>query len=353
MQTAESWRRPPGPRTLYIEFLWEGMEQPILVTGGSGFIGRHLVSALLLRGDRVRVLVRRPDAARSLSAIGAEAVVGDMLDPNALRRAADGVGGVFHLAGRLFVAGSRPEDYARLHVDATVALMNACTTASNAPDYFVLCSTTGVLGPTGVALAREDDLGIRKTRTKRQRRGRNVMRGKSPAVRNCRWSLRALGSFTARVISICSTGFGRFAQGYYRVIGPGLNHLHPIYVDDAVRALLLCPSAAGAAGRAYHLVGSKAVTMRELSDAIGYAVGRTVPKLHLPTPVAFTVGAALEALPLPRRMLPLTRSRVRFMLQNRAYDGTRAREELGFVPLIGLAEGLSRTVAWYRDNGLL
>jgi nucleoside-diphosphate-sugar epimerase len=329
------------------------MEQPILVTGGSGFIGRHLVSALLLRGDRVRVLVRRPEAARSLSAIGAEAVVGDMLDPNAVRRAADGVGGVFHLAGRLFVAGSGPEEYARLHVDATVALMNACTRAANPPDYFVLCSTTGVLGPTGVSLASEDDLGhpqnaYEQTKARAERDAREIAnRSKVPLV-------------VARPGLVYGPGdqhllnwFRSIRGGYYRVIGSGLNHLHPIYVDDVVRALLLCPSAASAAGRAYHLVGANAVSMREFSDAIGHAVGRRVPKVHIPAPLAFTVGAALEALPLPRHMLPLTRSRVRFMLQNRAYDGTRAREELGFVPEVDLAEGLSRTIAWYRANRLL
>ena len=220
--------------------------------------------------------MRRADAARSLAAIGAEAVVGDLLDPNALRRAADGVGAVFHLAGRLFVAGSRPEDYARLHVDATVALLNACTTAPIAPDYFVLCSTTGVHGPTGVALAREDDLGhpqnaYEETKARAERAREIASRSKLPLV-------------IARPGLVYGPGdrhllgwFRSIRAGYYRVIGSGHNQLHPIYVDDAVRALLLCASAAGAAGRAYHLVGSKAVTMRELSDAIGSAVGRTVP----------------------------------------------------------------------------
>jgi len=75
--------------------------------------------------------------------------------------------------------------------------------------------------------------------------------------------------------------------------------------------------------------------------------------MHLPGPLAYAVGAAMEIVPVPRRMLPLTRSRVQFMLQNRAYDGTRAREELGFVPEIELDEGLARTVAWYRTNRLL
>jgi dihydroflavonol-4-reductase len=93
--------------------------------------------------------------------------------------------------------------------------------------------------------------------------------------------------------------------------------------------------------------------VRELSDAIGLAVGREVPRMHLPAAAAFAIGTAFEALPVPRRMLPLTRSRVRFMLQNRAYDGSRARDELGFIPSVDLADGLSRTVAWYRANGLL
>jgi nucleoside-diphosphate-sugar epimerase len=52
-------------------------------------------------------------------------------------------------------------------------------------------------------------------------------------------------------------------------------------------------------------------------------------------------------------VLPLTRSRVRFMLQNREYDGTRAREELGFVPSVNLADGMSKAVTWYRDQKLL
>jgi nucleoside-diphosphate-sugar epimerase len=158
--------------------------------------------------------------------------------------------------------------------------------------------------------------------------------------------------------------FRSIRNGYYRVIGAGENKLHPIYIDDAVRALLLCAGAAGRSkvrpddrscqpGRAYHLVGSKAVTMRELSDAIGVAVGRAVPRTHLPAWLAYAAGAAFEALPVPRRILPLTRSRVRFMRQNREYDGTRAREELRFVPSVNLADGLSRAVAWYENQGLL
>jgi dihydroflavonol-4-reductase len=328
------------------------MEAPVLVTGGAGFIGRHLVSALRAQGRRVRVLVRHADAARSLADIGAEPIVGDLLDPAAVVRAASGVRAVFHLAGQLFVPDLKPEDYSRLHVDATIALLKA-SAAANRLDFFVLCSTTGVHGPTGALPAREDDPGhpqnaYEVTKAAAERAAADIARDVSVPLVIARPGL-VYGPGDRHLLG----WFRAIRGGYYRVIGAGRNRLHPIYVDDLVRALLLCASAARPVCRAYHLVGSQAVTMNELSDAIGAAVGHKVPRIHLPAPLAFALGAVLEALPVPRRALPLTRSRVRFMLQNRAYDGNRAREELGFTPSVDLADGLARTVAWYRANGLL
>jgi dihydroflavonol-4-reductase len=328
------------------------MERPVLVTGGTGFIGRHLVAALRAQGTPVRVLVRRREAASSMVALGAEPLLGDLLDATGVKRAMSGVGAVFHLAGRLFSPGEPAREYEQLHVDATAALLRE-SVAVEGFDFFVLCSTTGVHGPTGATPAREDDPGrpdnayeLTKARAERvateiaQRAGLRLAIAR-PGLVYGPGDRHLLGWFKA------------IRAGYYRVIGPGGNRFHPIYIDDLVRALLLSASAASSACRAYHLVGSRPVTLRELSDAIGAAVGRQVPKTHVPVPLAFAVGAALEALPVPRRMLPLTRSRVRFMTQNRAYDGSRAFQELGFTPQVELADGLSRTVAWYRASGLL
>ena len=72
---------------------------PTLVTGATGFLGGHLVRELLARGTSVRSLARSSEAAAQLQQLGVEVVVGDILDPDAVQRAAAGCERVFHLAG--------------------------------------------------------------------------------------------------------------------------------------------------------------------------------------------------------------------------------------------------------------
>jgi nucleoside-diphosphate-sugar epimerase len=305
-----------------------------------------------MRGRPVRALVRRTDAAAALSATGVETVVGDLTDASVAERAADGAGAVVHLAGRLFAPGSDPADYERLHVGAMARLFEASIAAGQL-DFFVLCSTTGVHGPTGSAPAREDDAGrpqnaYELTKARAEQVAIDIARRSGAPLVIARPGL-VYGPGDLHLLG----WFRSIRDGFYRVVGSGTNHLHPIYIDDLVRATLLCAARPPAPPRAYHLVGSRPVTMRALSDAIGAAVGRPVPRLHLPTPIAFAAGALFELMPVSRRRLPLSRSRVKFLIQNRAYDGSRARDELGFTPEVELTEGLRRTVSWYRANGLL
>ncbi len=84
------------------------------------------------------------------------------------------------------------------------------------------------------------------------------------------------------------------------------------------------------------------------------ALGTRLPRLHLSLPLAWGVGSVLESVPgLASKHLPLTRSRVAFMTENRAYCGSRARDELDFIPCVPLETGLERTVAWYCREKLL
>jgi dihydroflavonol-4-reductase len=148
--------------------------------------------------------------------------------------------------------------------------------------------------------------------------------------------------------------FRSIARGYYRVVGTGQNLVHPVYIDDVVAGLWRCAEDPRARGHVYHLVGQRPLPLSALAARIAEAAGRRLPRLHIPLPVARGLAAALVAIPgvAPAR-LPLTPSRVRFMIESRVYSGARIAEHLNYAPQVEVAAGLQRTIDWYRSEGLL
>jgi nucleoside-diphosphate-sugar epimerase len=328
----------------------------VVVTGGTGFIGRHVVRALRERGSHVRVLVRRGagDATPKVSAPegqGAELVEAELTDSTAVERALEGATALIHLAGRLLKGGVPDEEYARVHVEATRSVLDACAHVATLR-AIVHCSTTGVLGPTGPRPACEDaPHGPSNVYERTKAEGERV----ALAIAE-RHGLRLNVARPALVYGPgdlhLASWFRSIRSGYYRVVGTGDSLLHPVYVDDLVDGMLRCAEAP--ARRVYHLVGERPVPIREIAEAIARALGRRLPRGRIPRGLALAVATALEALPgVGRYRLPLTRSRVAFMTESRAYCGCRARSELGFEPRVDLATGLRRTVEWYRAEGLV
>jgi nucleoside-diphosphate-sugar epimerase len=280
----------------------------VVVTGGTGFIGQHLVRALRERGSEVRILIR-PGAGgatpklRAPEALGGELVETELTDTTAVERALEGATGLFHLAGRLLKPGVPDEEYARVHVEATRSVLDACarTTTLRA---IVHCSTTGVLGPTGPQPACEDA-------PQRPSNAYERTKAEGERVALAIAERRGLPLNVARPALVYGPGdvhllgwFRAIRRGYYRVVGKGDNTLHPIFVDDCVLGLLRCAETK-AAGRAYNLVGERAVPIREMACAIAAAMGRRLRGPHLPVALANTLAAALEAIPgLPPRACP-------------------------------------------------
>src|SRR5258705_2832816 len=97
-----------------------------LVTGGGGFLGRHLVAALLDRGDRVVSYARGSYPA--LAERGAESLRGDLADREALQRACRGVDVVFHVAAKAGIWGDARE-FRRVNVEGTQNVLDACRAA--------------------------------------------------------------------------------------------------------------------------------------------------------------------------------------------------------------------------------
>jgi nucleoside-diphosphate-sugar epimerase len=140
-------------------------------------------------------------------------------------------------------------------------------------------------------------------------------------------------------------------KGRMVMIGSGENHLPLIYVGDAAQGILLAGEASHAEGRSYLLVNDEQVTQREFLAAIAAGLGFPAPTRRIPYGPAVMLGGLSENLGrLARRRQPPPFMRYGIRLlggENRFIIG-RARLELGFEPLVNLADGVRRSVMWYR-----
>lgn len=324
----------------------------VLVTGGTGFLGKRLVRRLLSDGEFVRVLTRSSAQVGGLIELGVEPVVGEIIDRDVLRAALKDIDVVYHLAGKLFTPGVPVAEYHRTHVEGTGTLLAGCQ-AQPGLRRFVHVSTTGVLGVTGDQPAAETapcapTNAYEYTKWQAELLVRQALQQGLPAVIVRPGLVYGPGDLHL-------LGFFRMVQrGLFRPIGSRPVWLHPIYVDDCVEALVRCGQHPQAVGECFHVAGQKPVTLATLSATIATALGTRLPRGTIPLPVARAVAAAGELLPARlKRWAPLTRSRLDFLTHSRVYDVTKAQRMLGFIAATDLPAGIGRTVAWYREQGYL
>lgn len=320
-----------------------------LVTGGNGFVGRHLVSALTERGHDVRVLALPGEDVSFLDRHGVTTIRGDVCLPESLRDAVDGVDAVVHLAAMMHVW--RPiSDYRRVNVDGTV---NVCR-AAIACDVgrVVHLSSSSVYGTAWRGLVDEtfplkpfpDPYSLTKAEG-------------DVAVQRLteREGLRAV---ILRPDQIFGPGdqlhfahmADRLRAGRGVIVGRGDNYLPMVYVDDLVGALLLALDEDRAVGGVYNITNDCPMTQREFLREVADATGGHAPRVRVPTPLLYLGAMAAEriaGLTGGAKRPPVTRLGVSFLSANVRFSIAKARQELGFEPGIDLREGIRRTADWY------
>ena len=327
------------------------MSERVLITGGTGFMGSHLVRALCRAGRLVRVLARPTSDLRQLEGLDVEVVLGDVLLPNTLPEALDGVKVVYHLAGMLGGAPLPDAAYRDLHVNGT---LNVLVTARAAgAERFVHVSSPGVLGPIQDPPADETwphapSNIYETTKSKGEKLALTFARHTGLSLTVVRPEF-VYGPGDTHVLGL----FRAIQKRRFFYIGSGENRVHPTFVDDAVRGMALCETA-GRARRVYHVAGPAPVMIRQLVTTVAEALDVPPPRLRVPRLLATAVAAGLElaAMVVPFHP-PLSRSAVNFFTETRAFSTDRARTELSYQAQVPLVEGVRRTVAWYREQGLL
>jgi len=324
---------------------------PALVTGATGFIGAHVVRALLARGRGVRCLVRRSSRRDNLRGLDVDIVEGDLLDRASLARGMEGCATLFHCAADYRLWARDPAAILTTNVEGTRNVLRAAVDAGVA--RVIHTSSVGALGLASGDAAADEDTPVRE---------RDLVgpykRSKFLAEAEVR---RFADAGLDVVIVNPSTPVGELdvkPTPTGRVIVDFLRGRMPAYVDTGLNLIdvrdvaegHVLAAERGRAGRRY-ILGNRNVSLRELFEMLAGVAGRPAPRLRVPLWVPLLAAHVAEAWarvggPEPRAPVDA----VRMARHRMHFDPARAVRELG-LPQSPVEDALERAVRWFREAG--
>ena len=321
------------------------------VTGGTGFVGSHLVELLLAGGHEVTCLARNPAKARALFDARVPGIVeGTLEDERALRGGMVGAEVVFHVAGA--VAARSRADFFQRNEGATRRVLGF---APPSVRRFVYVSSLAAASPTlrgRQLLGGEPEHPVTHYGASKLAAERAVRESSIP------WTIvrppAVYGPRDAEFLRV----FRLAARGLAPVFGDGLQELSFVYVEDLARALVLAGRAPEAAGGTYYPAHPEVVRSRAFVTAVGRAVRpQGPPPLVIPIPGLVARGALWitgATAALLGRVTLLTADKANELLADAWTCSPEAfTRDTGWTANFPLSVGLAKTAAWYREQGWL
>jgi nucleoside-diphosphate-sugar epimerase len=318
----------------------------------TGFVGSHLVEALVARGDEVTALVRPSSSRRYLDPLPVRVLAGRLDDPAFLDAAIRGQDVVFHIAG--VITALTPAGYFQVNVEGTRRLVEASRRAAPNLRRFLYISSLAATGPATDGPAVDETTPCRPVSPY----GASKLGGERVVMAAANdlpvTAVRPPVVVGPRDHALLP--FFRVAKRGVRAILGERKHLSLVYVSDLVAGILLAASAPAAAGRVYFLAGRGWHDYDALSMAMARAAGvRRTIRLRVPMAALRVAAMIMETVaPFTGKTPMLTGYKIREIGQRRwTCTSAKAERELGFAPRVGLDEAMERTARWYRDEGLL
>ena len=326
------------------------MSGPVLVTGGTGFVGRAILERLLGADEPVRALARSEVSARALGELGAEPVRGDVLDLEALASVMRGCNVVYHAAGANAFCVRDPSPMFEVNVRGSENVVRAAARAE--VRRVVYTSSAATLGERKGTVGNEES----------PHRGSflsDYERSKFKAERAVLAAAEETGIEVVCVNPASVQGPGR-ATGSTKLLLDYLNGRLKAVVDSTLSLIDIAdcttghlPAASnGKPGELYVLCGAT-LSVREGLALLGNLAGVEQPVRTLRPSLAMALATAVEALAWLRRGSPrICRELARTITHGHAYDGSKAARELGlrYTPI---EETLRRTIDWWVEQGLV
>jgi uncharacterized protein YbjT (DUF2867 family) len=292
----------------------------ILVIGGTGFVGSHLVRRMRGNGLPVRVVARNPDKAHALADQGVDVVPGEISDKASLEKAAAGAERVIHLVG--IIQEAPGVTFENVHVEGTRNLVEAARKAG--VRQFFYQSAVG---------ARP---GAKSEYHKTKWQAEELVRASGIPYTILRPSLiyGPGDQFTLRLSDIIRQ------SPVLPVIGSGKSRIQPIFIDDVVSCIVKAVTSDGFLNEIYEIGGPEQLTYEEVMRAIAGAMGIRRPLIHVPMLFMRPMARVLETvLPKP----PLTTDQLIMLQEDNVCSMRDIREVFGIEP-IKFQEGLKKFI---------
>lgn len=330
-----------------------------LVTGGTGFVGAHLVRALLAEKraegasdvPQVRCLTRRGSDRENLAGLsGVEFAEGDLLDPESLSRAVDGCARVFHCAADYRLWTQDPSDLYRVNVDGTESLLQASQRAGVA--RFVYTSSVGALGLLSDGTPADEDTPVtledmvghyKRSKFKAERSAESFVGEMAVVIVNPSTPVGELDRKPTPTGQMIVDFLRRRTPAYVRT---GLNLVD---VKDVAQGHLLAADR-GQPGEKY-ILGGENLTLKQIFDTLAELSGHPSPRVRLPHAVPYAVAAVSTGLSRFTHKPPMVSLESVRMARKLMFFSTRKAEEK-----LGYRSGptriaLRRAVDWFVTHG--
>jgi uncharacterized protein YbjT (DUF2867 family) len=294
----------------------------VFLTGGTGFVGRHILPRLLRDGHHVRALVRQRGGCSGIAAAPGtlEEVAGDILRPSSLTGSMAGCSAVIHLVGIIYERGSAT--FESVHHQGTKNVLDEA--AASGVHRFVHMSALG---------ARSGDASAYHT-TKFA--AEEEMRESGMAYVILRPSL-IFGQGSAFVQQMVDVM--RAAPFVRPVPGTGEYRFRPVYIDDVVECFVQSLDNPAALDRTIELVGSEELSLNEIAAEIAACIGVRKKAVHVPLSLMKIAAAAFAVLPIKP---PVTSVQIRMLQEGSIADHPGPMMSIFGIQPVGFREGLRR-----------
>lgn len=326
----------------------------ILITGTTGFVGSHLVKALLGYGPKIKVnvLIRKSSDITCLKDLGnIHYLYGDLEDKLSLKKCLKNIDIVFHLAGILGKYGVPKTRYYAVNTEGTRNLLEVCMEKKRIRQFIHL-SSAGVLGPNVENADETYPLNPSNVYERTKAEAENIVFYYYREMKIPVTVLRPeflYGPGDRHLLGL----FKAIKKRTFFLIDNGQSLLHPTYIEDLVQALLACCGNISTIGRTYLIAGERSVTVKELAGLIAKYLNVKCINRSVSAKTALLISRVFElSASLLKLDPPLTESRVRFFTENRSYNISKAKRELNLSPFL-LEKGIGETIKWYRFKGCL